>query len=75
MLCSAPCTLNCTVHFTVHFTVHCLCRETYQKDKATSSAAAKLEEGEKVGGIKRMSVKTASYLVTSGEGIGKMVYR
>ena len=52
-----------------------ICRDSYNKDKSTWAVAAKLEAGEKVGEVARMSVETASYLVTSGEGIGKMVYR
>ena len=58
--------------------LHCTalhCRKTHMTDKVTAATAAKIEAGERLEGVKKMSLETASWMVTRGEGMGKMMYR
>ena len=50
------------------------CRETNMNDKLTARAAAKIENGEKVESVKEMSLEVASWMMTRGEGMGKMIW-
>ena len=43
--------------------------------KLTALAAAKIENGEKVESMKEMSLEVASWMMTRGEGMGKMIWR
>ena len=43
-------------------------------DKLTARAAAKIENGEKVESVKEMSLEVASWMMTRGEGMGKMIW-
>ena len=68
--------LHCTaLHCTA---LHCNvlhCRDTNMNDKLTARAAAKIENGEKVESLGEMSLETASWMMTRGEGMGKMIWR
>ena len=46
-------------------------RDTYNSDKKTSAVARKIEEGEDVVPLNKMSLDTASWTATKGEGMGQ----
>ena len=50
------------------------CRDLYNKDKKTSSVAKKIEAGEAITTLASMSLDTASWIITKGEGMGQRQY-
>ena len=50
------------------------CRDLYNKDKKTSSVAKKIEAGEAITTHASMSLDTASWIITKGEGMGQRQY-
>ena len=51
------------------------CRESYVTARDTAKVAKMIEAGEEVQPLNRVSLQTASWLVTRGEGIGKAIWR
>ena len=44
-------------------------------DRETAKVARLIEAGEEVQPLNRVSLQTATWMVTRGEGIGKAIYR
>ena len=52
-----------------------LFRKVYSRDKNVAAVAQRIEAGLKVQPLTEMSLETASWLSTKGEGWGKLIYR